>query len=162
MVVWPWLAARASPTQPLTPPPQKTGGKDKLKKLTGQDIDKEITYQLPPWAQPSFSVTHQVHPDPWEKTIPWMGLPFPKAGITQEVFPNMFLSCTTGTLSPSTVCKRSDWAGPAQLIHPLALTNQVARAKWVSQFPRVPPPIAFRVAFNNPLYRSIFPEAGAW
>ena len=90
-----------------------------------------------------------------------MGLPLPEAGITQTVFPSIFFMCTTGTLSPSAVCKSSDWAGPAQLTDPLVLTNQVAFARCVSQCLKVPPPIALNVVFNNPLYRSIFPEAGA-
>ncbi|RMC22012.1 hypothetical protein DUI87_02883 [Hirundo rustica rustica] len=37
-----------------------------------------------------------------------------------------------GTLSPSTVCKGSDWAGPARLIDPQVLTIQVAFAKFTS------------------------------
>ncbi|KAK1200477.1 FSTL5 protein, partial [Pygoscelis papua] len=50
--------------------------------------------------------------------IPRMGLPLPEAGITQTVFPNIFFMCTTGTLFPSTVRRRSDWAGPARLADP--------------------------------------------
>jgi len=70
--------------------------------------------------------------------------------------------CTTGTLSPSTGRRGFDWAGPAQLVDPLVLTNQVAFAKWVSQFLEVPFPISLKVVFSSPLYRSIFPEAGPW
>ena len=58
-----------------------------------------------------------------------MGLPLPEAGVTQTVFPSIFFMCTTGTLSPSTVRKGSDWAGPARLTDPLVLTNHVAFAK---------------------------------
>ena len=47
---------------------------------------------------PSFRITHQVHSGPWAKAIPWTGLPLPEAGLTQTVFPNMFRTCTTGTL----------------------------------------------------------------
>ncbi|RMC11153.1 hypothetical protein DUI87_12066 [Hirundo rustica rustica] len=43
-----------------------------------------------------------------------------------------------GTLSPSTVCRGSDWAGPARLIDPRVLTIQVAFAKFTSQFLKVP------------------------
>ena len=92
-----------------------------------------------------------------------MGLPLPEAELTQTAFPKVFFTCATGTVSPSTVRGSSDWAGPAQLVGPLVLTNQLAVAKDVSQCLRVPPPIALSVVLSSPLYRrSIFPEAGAW
>lgn len=69
--------------------------------------------------------------------------------------------CTTGTLSPSTVCEGFDWAGQAHLADPLVLTNQMAFAKQTSQCLNVPVPLALRVAFNSPLYCLIFPEADA-
>ena len=78
-----------------------------------------------------------------------MGLPLPEAGVTQTAFPNMFFMCTTGTLSPSTVRRISDWAGPARLVDPRVLTNQVAFAKCESQFLKVPPPSAFSVVLTN-------------
>ena len=77
-----------------------------------------------------------------------MGLPLPEVGVTQTVFPSVFFMCTTGTLSPSTVCKSSDWAGPARLADPLVLTNHVAFAKCVCQYLNVPAPIALNVVFN--------------
>ena len=100
-----------------------------------------------------------MHPGPWAKTVPQRGLPFPEAGRTQTAFPNMFFTCITGTLSPFTVCR--ELAGPSRLIDPQVFTNQVASAKCFSQCLNVPPPIAFNMVFNNPLYRSILPEAGA-
>jgi len=74
-----------------------------------------------------------------------MGLPLPEAGLTQTVFPNMFFMCTMGTLAPSTGCGSFDWAEPAQLVDPLLLTNQVAFAKWVLQYVKVPSPTALSV-----------------
>jgi len=73
----------------------------------------------------SFCITHQGHSGPGAKAIPWMGLRVPEAGLTQTVFPNVFFVCTVGTLCPSTVCGSFDWAGPAQLVDLLLLTNQV-------------------------------------
>jgi len=55
---------------------------------------------------------------------------FAWVGLTQMVFANTFFMCTTGTLSPSTVGGHFYWAGPARLVDPLVLTNQVAFAKW--------------------------------
>jgi len=69
--------------------------------------------------------------------------------------------CTTGILSPSTVREAFDWAGPAQLVDPLVLTNQVAFAKCVSQSLNVSPPSALSVVFSSLLYHLIFQEAGA-
>lgn len=60
-----------------------------------------------PWGihltTPSFCTTHQVHPAPWARTIPWMGLPFPNVGATHTAFPSHFPTCTTETVSPATV-----------------------------------------------------------
>ena len=82
-----------------------------------------------------------------------MGLLLPEAGITETVFPSILFMCT--------VRKGFDWAGPAPLADHLQLTNQGAFAKCVSQCLNVPAPIALSVVFNSPLYRLIFPEAGA-
>ena len=98
-------------------------------------------------------------PGRWAKTDPRRGLPFPEAGRTQTAFPNMLFTCTTWNLSPFTVCR--ELAGPSRLIDPQVFTNQVASAKCFSQCLNVPPPIAFNMVFNTPLYRSILPEAGA-
>ena len=99
------------------------------------------------------------YPGPLAKKVPQRGLSFPEAGQTQPAFPNMFFTCTTGTLSPFTECRVM--AGPSRLIDPHVLTNQVASAKCFSQCLNVPPPIAFSIVFNSPLYCSILPEAGA-
>lgn len=64
-------------------------------------------------------------------------------------------------LFPSTVHGGFDQAGPAQLVEPLILTNQVALAKCTSQCLKVSPPIAFKVVFNSPGDHSVFPEVGA-
>lgn len=57
----------------------------------------------PPWGthqnSPSLCTIDQVHPGPWAKAIPQMGLPLPEAEITQTVLPSMFFMCATGTLS---------------------------------------------------------------
>jgi len=47
--VSPWLVARPPLSRSLTPLPQQDGawGRNKMKKFTGQDKDREITYQLP-------------------------------------------------------------------------------------------------------------------
>jgi len=59
-----------------------------------------------------------------------MGLPLPVEGINQTVFLNVFFMCPTmGTLSPSAGCGSFDWAEPAQMVHLLVLTNQMAFAK---------------------------------
>jgi len=114
------------------------------------------------WTSPSFCITYQVDVGPWEKTVPGRGLPFLESGKTHAAFPNMFFICTTGTLCPSTVCRELDWAGPSRLTDPRVFTNQVASAKCFSQCLNVPPPIAFNIVFNKPLYCLILPEAGAW
>lgn len=75
--------------------------------------------------------------------------------------PSIFYICATGILSPSTLRESFKWARPDQLADPLALTNQVAFAKCVSECLDVPPPIALSVIFNSPLYHLIFPGAGA-
>jgi len=59
----------------------------------------------------------------------WTGLLLPEAGITHPVFSSQVLMCATGTLSPATGHESHDWAGPARLVDPLVLTNQVAFAK---------------------------------
>lgn len=82
---------------------------------------------------PSLCIICQMHPGPWAKTIPQMHLPFLEAGLVQIVFPNTFLICTTGTLSPSMVCEGFDRAEPAWLVEPLDLTNQVDFTKCVYQ-----------------------------
>lgn len=89
-----------------------------------------------------------------------MGLPLPESEITQTVFPNIFFMSIMGTLSPSTVCRSSGWAGMAQLVDPLVLTSQVAFATYVYQSLKVPPPNDLSVVFHNLLYCSIFLEAG--
>jgi len=96
------------------------------------------------------------------KSNPMDGFTFAWGRNNPDSLPKHVFMCTTGPLSPSTVHNRFEWAGPAQLADPLVLTNQVAFPKCVSQCLNVPAPVGFSVVFNNPLYRLIFPEAGAW
>jgi len=117
-----------------------------------------------PWGthktSPSFRVTHQLHPGPWPKAIPRMGLPLPMTAITQTVFPKVFFICFKGTSSSPTVRNCFVRAGPARMVDPLVLTNQVVFPKCISQCFNIPPPSALNVAFNGLLYHSIFPGAG--
>jgi len=57
-----------------------------------------------------------------------MGLPLPEVGLTHTVCPDIF-TCTMGTLSFSAAGGSCNLAGPAQLMDPLMLANQVAFAK---------------------------------
>lgn len=72
----------------------------------------------PPWGthqnSPSLCTIYQVHPGPWAKAIPQMGLPLPEAEITQTVLPSMFL-CVLQELYLSIVHEQF-WLGRATLI----------------------------------------------
>jgi len=59
-----------------------------------------------------------------------MGLLLPRAGVTQAIFPSVFVTCT-----PSALLKSFAWPVSAGLGDPLALSNHVAFAKSVSQLP---------------------------
>lgn len=114
------------------------------------------TYQT----SPSSHITHDVHPGPWAKGIPWMGLPLPDR-TNPACPPQHIFMCPEGLLSLSLVSNNLDWAWPAQLADPLVLTEQVAFLKCVPQCLNVPTHIALSVTFNSPLYHSILVEAGA-
>lgn len=91
-----------------------------------------------------------------------MGLPFPKARITQTTLPFIFFMCIAGTLSPSTVCKKFDWADSSWLADPQVLSNQVPFTKSRSQRLNVPASIDLSVVFNSLLNHLISPEGGVW
>lgn len=93
-----------------------------------------------------------------------MGLSLLEVEWIQTYFLNTFLNtffiCTTGSLFPSTVHRDFDWAGPARLVDPLVMTDNVAFTKYRSQCLKLPPPIYFNVVFNSALHHSTFPGAG--
>ena len=68
-------------------------------------------HQIPSWYTLNINISlhQQVDPGPWTKTAPQRGLLFPEAGRTQTAFLNMLLTCTTGALTTSTVCRELDW-----------------------------------------------------
>lgn len=98
----------------LSSDPQTWSGRDGHCEVPGLVTDVQLVNQ-PHWGRhqnsPSSPITHLVHPGPWAKSIPQMGLSLPEAGITQTAFPSTFLMCAAGTLSLSTLHKSFDWAG---------------------------------------------------
>lgn len=73
-------------------------------------------------------------------------------------FPSHFPVHSAGTLYPPTVSVGVVWAGSVQLADPLALTSQVASAKFASQCFHVPLP----KTFNSLQHFSVFPGACWW
>lgn len=53
-----------------------------------------------------------------------MSKPFPKGGTTHTAFPSHFPVCTTGILSPPTVCRDFVWPQTGWLANPMVLINR--------------------------------------
>lgn len=99
---------------------------------------------------PTFCIAPLMHSDPWAKTILEMGLPFPKEGATDSVFPTYFPAYTLETLYPPKVFCLFVWVGPGWLSSggkPLP----VASAKFSFQSFHVLAPNTLSI--NSPLYQ---------